>query len=225
MKILTLLVEDSLSLAKTVVEYLALENIDCDYAANGAAGLQLALRNPYQAILLDVNLPKMNGLEVCEALRRRGLDVPVLMLTARDTLTDKLAGFDADTDDYLVKPFQMAELAARIKALADRRSAQAKLLKVGDLELDLSTRNATRAGCRLSLTPTGWTILEVLMRNAPNVVSRTALAQTLWGDDRPETDALKVHLYRLRQQVDKPFPFAMIRTLANHGVAIRAPGD
>lgn len=225
MKILTLLVEDSLSLAKTVVEYLALENIDCDYAANGAAGLQLALRNPYQAILLDVNLPKMNGLEVCEALRRRGLDVPVLMLTARDTLTDKLAGFDAGTDDYLVKPFQMAELAARIKALADRRSAQAKLLKVGDLELDLSTRTATRAGRRLSLTPMGWTVLEVLMRNAPNVVSRTALAQTLWGDDQPETDALKVHLYRLRQQVDRPFPFAMIRTLANQGVAIRGAGD
>lgn len=225
MKILTLLVEDSLSLAKTVVEYLALENIDCDYAANGAAGLQLALRNPYQAILLDVNLPRMNGLEVCEALRRRGLDVPVLMLTARDTLTDKLAGFDAGTDDYLVKPFQMAELAARIKALADRRSAQAKLLRVGDLELDLSTRTATRAGRRLSLTPTGWTVLEVLMRNAPSIVSRTALAQALWGDDQPETDALKVHLYRLRQQVDKPFPFAMIRTLANHGVAIRAPGD
>lgn len=225
MKILTLLVEDSLSLAKTVVEYLALENIDCDYAANGAAGLQLALRNPYQAILLDVNLPRMNGLEVCEALRRRGLDVPVLMLTARDTLTDKLAGFDAGTDDYLVKPFQMAELAARIKALADRRSAQAKLLRVGDLELDLSTRTATRAGRRLSLTPTGWTVLEVLMRNAPSIVSRTALAQALWGDDQPETDALKVHLYRLRQQVDKPFPFSMIRTLANHGVAIRAPGD
>lgn len=225
MKILTLLVEDSLSLAKTVVEYLALENIDCDYAANGAAGLQLALRNPYQAILLDVNLPRMNGLEVCEALRRRGLDVPVLMLTARDTLTDKLAGFDAGTDDYLVKPFQMAELAARIKALADRRSAQAKLLRVGDLELDLSTRTATRAGRRLSLTPTGWTVLEVLMRNAPNIVSRTALAQALWGDDQPETDALKVHLYRLRQQVDKPFPFAMIRTLANHGVAIRASSD
>lgn len=226
MKILTLLVEDSLSLAKTVVEYLALENIDCDYAPNGAAGLQLALRNPYQAILLDVNLPKLNGLEVCESLRRRGLDVPVLMLTARDTLTDKLAGFDAGTDDYLVKPFQMAELAARIKALAHRRSAQAKLLKVGDLELDLSTRTATRAGLRLGLTPTGWTILEVLMRNAPNVVSRATLEQALWGEDnRPETDALKVHIYRLRQQVDKPFPFAMIRTLANHGVAIRAPGD
>ncbi|MYA18476.1 MAG: response regulator transcription factor [Gammaproteobacteria bacterium] len=225
MKILTLLVEDSLSLAKTVVEYLALENIDCDYAANGAAGLQLALRNPYQAILLDVNLPKMNGLEVCEALRRHGLDVPVLMLTARDTLTDKLAGFDAGTDDYLVKPFQMAELAARIKALASRRSAQAKLLRVGDLELDLSTRTATRASRRLSLTPTGWTILEVLMRNAPNVVSRTALEQALWDDDQPETDALKVHIYRLRQEVDKPFPYAMIRTLANHGVAIRAAGD
>lgn len=224
MKIQTLLVEDSLSLADTVVAYLALEDIDCDHAASGPAGLQLALDNTYHAILLDISLPGMDGLELCAALRARGVDVPVLMLTARDTLADKLAGFDAGTDDYLVKPFQLEELAARAKALAHRRSAQAKRLKVGDLEMDLSARTATRAGHAIEITPTGWTLLEILMRNAPNVVSRAELEQALWdGGDLPDTNALKVHLYRLRQKVDKPFAFAMIRTVANHGVAIRGP--
>ena len=226
MKIQTLLVEDSLSLARTVIAYLALDNIECDHAASGAACLRLVPHNSYHAILLDISLPGMNGLDLCKALRRRGVDVPILMLTARDTLDDKLAGFDAGTDDYLVKPFRMEELAARIRALAHRRSAQAKRLKVGDLELDLSARTATRAGRALKLSPAGWTLLEILMRNAPDVVSRAQLEQALWGGgDLPDTDALKVHLYRLRQKVDKPFAFAMIRTVANHGVAIRGPDE
>ncbi|MDE2907046.1 MAG: response regulator transcription factor [Acidobacteriota bacterium] len=223
MRIQTLLVEDSLSMADTVVAYLALEDIDCDHAASGPVGLRLACRNAYHAILLDIGLPGMNGLDLCEALRAGGVDVPVLMLTARDTLADKLAGFDAGTDDYLVKPFELEELAARIRALAQRRSARAKRLAVGDLVLDLSTRTATRAGRAVELSPSGWTLLEVLMRNAPDVVSRAELEDALWGGgELPDSDALKVHLYRLRQKVDRPFPFAMIRTVANQGVAIRA---
>lgn len=226
MKIRTLLVEDDLSLATTVVTYLGLEDIECDHAANGKAGLELALRGSYHAILLDIKLPRMDGLRVCEALRRRGVDIPILMLTARDTLEDKLSGFDAGTDDYLVKPFQMKELTARIRALANRRSARARTLGLGDLELNLSTRTATRAGRRLDLTPTGWTILETLLRNTPDVVSRDDLEQAIWdGDELPDTDALKVHLYRLRQQVDKPFPKALIRTVVNFGVAIRVPDE
>lgn len=224
MRIQTLLVEDSLSLAQTVVAYLALEDIDCDHAASGPAGLRLAQGNAYHAILLDISLPGINGLDICQALRREGVDVPVLMLTARDTLADKLAGFDAGTDDYLVKPFQLEELAARIRALAHRRSARAKRLQVGDLVLDLSERTATRAGRAIELAPTGWTLLEVLMRNAPAVVSRAQLEEAVWGGgDLPDSDALKVHLYRLRQKVDRPFASSMIRTVANQGVAIRAP--
>ncbi|MCY4011120.1 MAG: response regulator transcription factor [Gammaproteobacteria bacterium] len=224
MRIQTLLVEDSLSLADTVVAYLALEAIDCDHAASGPAGLRLAQSNTYHAILLDISLPGMNGLDVCAALRREGVDVPVLMLTARDTLADKLAGFDAGTDDYLVKPFQLEELVARIRALAHRRSGRAKRLQVGELELDLSARTVVRAGRVIELAPAGWTLLEVLMRNSPHVVSRAELEEALWGGaDLPDSDALKVHLYRLRQKVDRPFAFAMIRTVANHGVAIRGP--
>jgi DNA-binding response OmpR family regulator len=184
------------------------------------------LSNDYQAILLDINLPRMNGLEVCEVLRNRGVDVPVLMLTARDSLADKLAGFDAGTDDYLVKPFELSELTARVKALAKRRSLLAQQLEVGPLLMDLSLKTACRHGQILSLTPTCWTLLEILMRESPNVVSREKLQNAIWkGSDLPDSNVLKVHLYKLRQQVDKPFSTKLIHTVAAHGFAIRVPND
>lgn len=226
MKIHALLVEDNLSLAETVISYFDLEGIDCDYASTGTQGLDLALSNDYETILLDINLPRMDGLEVCEALREQGVDVPVLMLTARDTLEDKLAGFDAGTDDYLIKPFELSELTARVKALAKRRSSRAQILEVGPLALDLSSKIATREGQTLSLTPTGWKLLELLMRESPNVVSREKMENAIWSDmDFPDSNVLKVHLYRLRQDVDKPFSTKLIHTIAKHGVAIRVPND
>ena len=226
MTVHTLLVEDNVSLAQTVIAYFDLEGIDCDYASTGSQGLDLALSNDYQAILLDINLPRMNGLEVCEVLRNRGVDVPVLMLTARDSLADKLAGFDAVTDDYLVKPFELSELTARVKALAKRRSLLAQQLEVGPLLMDLSLKTACRHGQILSLTPTCWTLLEILMRESPNVVSREKLQNAIWkGSDLPDSNVLKVHLYKLRQQVDKPFSTKLIHTVAAHGFAIRVPND
>lgn len=219
--ITTLLVEDNIQLATTIVDYLALAGIQCDFVANGQAGLQLALDNSYHTILLDINLPKMNGLEVCEALRDQGIETPVLMLTAKDTLADKLAGFEAGTDDYLVKPFQMEELQARIRALANRRSSQTKKLSLADLELDVTQKTAMRAGKRLDITPTGWIILETLMRQSPNIVSRSDLEYAIWQDDVPDTDLLKVHLYRLRQHVDKPYTRHLIHTVPNHGFVIK----
>ena len=217
-----LLVEDSRSLADTVIAYLKLEAIDCDYAETGSQGLELALSNAYEAILLDINLPKMSGLQVCEALRKEGVDVPVLMLTARDTIEDKLAGFDAGTDDYLIKPFEMSELAARVKVLSKRRSGQSQRLSMGPLVLDVARKSASREGQPLNLTPTCWTILELLMRNSPNVVSREKIEAAIWGDEeRPDSDTLKVHLYKLRQQVDRPFSTNLIHTIAQHGVALR----
>jgi DNA-binding response OmpR family regulator len=226
MTVHTLLVEDNVSLAQTVIAYFDLEGIDCDYASTGSQGLDLALSNDYQAILLDINLPRMNGLAVCEVLRNRGVDVPVLMLTARDSLADKLAGFDAGTDDYLVKPFELSELTARVKALAKRRSLLAQQLEVGPLLMDLSLKTACRHGQILSLTPTCWTLLEILMRESPNVVSREKLQNAIWkGSDLPDSNVLKVHLYKLRQQVDKPFSTKLIHTVAAHGFAIRVPND
>ena len=222
-KINILLIEDNRSLAETVITYLSLENIDCDYAATGLQGLELALANRYEVILLDINLPSLNGLKVCEALRAQGADVSVLMLTAGATIEDKLAGFNAGTDDYLVKPFELSELVARIKTLAKRRSGESKRMQVGPLTLDLSSRSANRAGQAISLTPTCWKILELLMRESPNVVSRKKIEAYVWGDDfLPDTNSLKVHLYKLRQKVDKPFASNLIHTIPNYGFALRA---
>ncbi|MEM1436750.1 MAG: response regulator transcription factor [Pseudomonadota bacterium] len=221
-----LLVEDNVSLAETVMTYLDIEGISCDFAATGTQGLELALAQVYQVILLDINLPRMDGLEVCEVLRRKGIDVPVLMLTARDTIEDKLAGFDAGTDDYLVKPFELRELTARVRALSNRRSALAQRYVVGPLVIDVSRREAFRDGQPLKLTPTGWKLLVLLAKESPNVVSRKAIETALWRDaEAPDSNALKVHLHRLRQQVDKPFSDQLIHTVASHGIAIRAPDD
>ena len=191
----TLLVEDNVSLAQTVIAYFDLEGIDCDYASNGSQGLELALLNDYQVILLDINLPRINGLEVCEMIRKQGVDIPVMMLTARDSLEDKLAGFDAGTDDYLVKPFELRELVARVKALFNRRSLHSMKLEVGPLVMDLSLKTICREGQKLKLTPTCWKLLEILMRESPNVVSREKMQNTIWTEpDLPDSDVLKVHL-------------------------------
>jgi DNA-binding response OmpR family regulator len=222
----TLLVEDNVSLAQTVIAYFDLEGIDCDYASNGSQGLELALLNDYQVILLDINLPRINGLEVCEMIRKQGVDIPVIMLTARDSLEDKLAGFDAGTDDYLVKPFELSELVARVKALFNRRSLHSMKLEVGPLVMDLSLKTICREGQKLKLTPTCWKLLEILMRESPNVVSREKMQNTIWTEpDLPDSDVLKVHLYKLRQQVDKPFSIKLIQTVSSHGVVIRVPND
>lgn len=222
----TLLVEDNVSLAQTVIAYFDLEGIDCDYASNGSQGLELALLNDYQVILLDINLPRINGLEVCEMIRKQGVDIPVMMLTARDSLEDKLAGFDAGTDDYLVKPFELSELVARVKALFNRRSLHSMKLEVGPLVMDLSLKTICREGQKLKLTPTCWKLLEILMRESPNVVSREKMQNTIWTEpDLPDSNVLKVHLYKLRQQVDKPFSIKLIQTVSSHGVVIRVPND
>lgn len=219
-----LLVEDDRDLAASVADYLALEQISVDHAYNGQSGLTLACDNPYDVLLLDLMLPRMDGLTLCEKLRTRGIDTPVLMITARDTLDDKVAGFRAGTDDYLVKPFALEELIVRIQALAKRRSGQIRKLQVEDLTLDLSARHVERAGQVLKLTPSGWILLEALMRASPAVVSKRELEQALWPDDAPDSNALKVHLYHLRQQVDKPFDQALIHTLSGQGFVLKAEG-
>ncbi|MFG6137385.1 MULTISPECIES: response regulator transcription factor [Halomonas] len=217
-----LLVEDDLDLAETLIDYLALEGICCDHAANGAAGLALVERQAFDVVLLDLHLPRLDGLRVCERLREAGRDIPVLMLTARDGLDDKLAGFAAGTDDYLVKPFELQELVVRLHALAKRRSGQMQCLRCADLEMHLGERRVVRAGRSIHLSPTGWRLLEALLRASPHVVTRAALESTLWGDDVPDSNSLKVHLYHLRQAVDAPFTTRLIQTLPGHGVALRA---
>ena len=216
-----LLVEDDIDLAQTVVQYLELEQIQCDHASNGVSGLNLMQQHRYQVLLLDLNLPRMDGIKVCKELRQQGNDNPILMLTARDQLADKVDGFEAGTDDYLVKPFELQELVVRINALSRRRSGQAKVLRYGPLELNLDEKKASREGQPLKLSPTGWRLLETLTRAAPAVVSREQLEQAVWGDELPDSNSLKVHLFHLRKSVDAPFEQALIQTIAGQGFAVR----
>ncbi len=219
MSIFLLLVEDNFDLAATVVQYLELEGMTCDHAASGEAGLNMALENDYDVMVLDIMLPRLDGLEVCEALRNKGMDTPVLMLTARDTIDDKVAGFDSGTDDYLVKPFEMAELIARIRALARRKSGQAKILKALDLTMIIDAKQSFRGERELSLTPTGWMLLETFVRAFPSVVNKDKLLQAVWGDELPETDSLKVHLHKLRKEINRESQ--VLHTITGQGYVLR----
>lgn len=215
-----LLVEDDIDLATAVIDYLELEGIQCDHGANGVVGLNLIEKNDYHAIILDLNLPQMHGLAVCEAMRAKGNDTPVLMLTAMDALDDKLKGFAKGADDYLVKPFAMEELIVRVRALARRRSGQVTLLTVEGVSLDLEKKIACRNGQDLKLSPTAIKILELLLRNSPNPVSRATITQAIWGDDQPESNSLKVHIFNLRKQLDSAGDKPLLHTIPGFGFSI-----
>ncbi|GAB6147282.1 response regulator transcription factor [Desulfocicer niacini] len=216
-----LLIEDNFDLAETVIDYLAIESIECDYASNGIAGLHLLKENRYDVVLLDLNLPRLDGLSVCEQLRTDGNDTPVLMLTARDQLDHKLAGFEAGTDDYLVKPFELKEVVARIKTLAGRRSGQIKRLCCADLEMSMKERIVTRSGRAIKLSPIGWQLLEILLRASPEIVSRQKLVTSVWGDNPPDSNSLKVHIHHLRKAIDDNSSVPLLHTVSGHGFVLR----
>jgi DNA-binding response OmpR family regulator len=218
-----LLVEDDIDLADTVIQFLELDGICCDHASNGIAGLQLAQEGQYQVLILDLNLPRLDGISLCKQLRQGGNDTPVLMLTARDQLEDKLAGFESGTDDYLIKPFALQELVVRILALDQRRSGKIRKLSCADLKMDLDSKTLTREGISLKVTPTGWRLLELLLRASPKVISRRDLEAALWGDEIPDSNSLKVHISNLRKVIDAPFPGALLQTIDRHGFVIREP--
>ena len=220
-----LLVEDHRELAETTGAFLESRGHIVDYAADGLVALHLGLTGDYDVIVLDIMLPGPDGLEVCARLRRDArLGTPIIMLTARDRLEDKLAGFDAGADDYLVKPFDMPELVARVEALARRRKGLVSRFEIGDLVVDADARQVTRAGRAIALSRTAFTILHVLAREHPKVVSRRALERALWDDDPPDSDALRSHLYNLRRAVDRPFAEPLIHTVTGSGYCIRPGG-
>ncbi|PWQ92305.1 response regulator transcription factor [Leucothrix pacifica] len=222
---LVLLVEDHHLLAETLIDYLALESIEVDYAANGLAGLELAKSQPFDAIILDVNLPGMDGFTICQKLRQTyQIDTPILMLTARDQLEDKMTGFAQGADDYLVKPFENQELVMRLQALVKRHRGEVtqKKLQVGDLVLDVGSQQVSREGKPIELSPTCFRILTILVRDYPQVVTREAIEQELWGSDVPDTDVLRSHIYNLRKGVDNPFESAMIQTVKGVGLRLHA---
>jgi len=216
-----LIIEDNPDIVANLYGYLEPKGYTLDSAANGYAGLALAAQNTYDAVVLDVMLPGLSGLEICQKLRGELKSaIPVLMLTARDMLQDKVAGFESGADDYLVKPFSLVELDLRLKALLRRAQGThgpSSVLQVGELRFDTDTYTVIRAGTPLTLTKTGYTLLKVLMRESPKVVARDKLEQSVWGEDRPDSDALRTHIHALRQALDKPFPSAMLRTVPGIG--------
>jgi DNA-binding response OmpR family regulator len=219
-----LLIEDHQDLAANVCEYLEACGHVLDAATDGVTGLHLAVVNDYDAIILDVGLPGLDGLLLCRKLRHDARkQTPVLMLTARDTLADKLGGFTAGADDYLVKPFALQELEARLQALVRRRQAGGVMLRVGDLAFNVDTLEVRRGAARLSLAPTALKLLVLLMRASPRVLSRQEIERALWGDLPPESDALRTHMHALRAAVDRPFPLKLLHTVHGMGYGIRAP--
>ena len=219
-----LLVEDHTELAETTGAYLEACGHRVDYAADGVVAVHLAVTGDYDVVVLDVMLPGMDGFAVCRRLRADArLTTPIIMLTARDRLDDKLTGFDAGADDYLVKPFDMPELVARIEALARRAKGIASRYEAGDLVLDADTAEVTRAGIPVTLSRTGFRLLELLMREHPRVVSRREIERELWGDEPPDSDALRSHLYNLRQAVDRPFGHDIVTTVPGRGYCLRFP--
>ena len=215
-----LMVEDHYELASTLCEFLEEHGFVVDHARNLNAARQLLKQQRYHILLLDINLPDGSGYELCEWLRNKeAMDLPVLMLTARDTLNDKLKGFNSGTDDYLVKPFDFNELVVRVKALIKRSLGEVSSgrLQIHDLIPDPATQQLTRAGQTIELPPIQF---KLLMRHSPKVLTKQEIMMQLWGDQEPESDALRSHIYNLRKMVDKPFEQKLIHTISGIGLKI-----
>ncbi len=217
-----LVVEDNIDIAENIADFMEAGGHQLDFAMDGIGGLHLALTQDYDAIILDVMLPGMDGLTFCRKLRKEGgKQTPILMLTARDTLDDKLAGFDSGADDYLVKPFALKELSARINAIVRRGiDLTEKQFHVADLELDLGTMKVRRSGKLIELNRTCLNLLAMLMKAYPNVVERKEIEYALWGDLPPESDALRSHIYALRRAIDRPFSTPLLQTVRGVGYCL-----
>lgn len=216
-----LLVEDDIDMAMSIVEYLNIEGMRCDYACTGMEGINLATHSglSYDCIILDINIPQIDGITLCSRLRHDGLGIPVIMLTARDQLDDKLKAFERGADDYLTKPFAMEELVARIRALS-LRGKRDIILRNGELVMNIKTRKVFRNGIELKLNGSCWTILKLLMVNHPEPVKTRDIIRELWGDEQPASNSLHVHIHNLRRVVDGPFQEQLIRTLPGYGLAM-----
>ncbi|WP_240099841.1 response regulator transcription factor [Thermomonas flagellata] len=220
---LVLIVEDNRNISEMVGEYLESRGFEVDYAGDGMDGYRLACENTYDVIVLDLMLPRLDGMEVCRRLRQEARKAtPILMLTARDTLEEKLDGLTTGADDYLTKPFAIQELEARLRALIrrERRQVGGEILRVADLVLDPAALRVSRAGTELQLSPIGLRLLTILMRESPRVVSRQEIEREIWGNGLPDSDTLRSHLYNLRKVIDKPFDKPLLHTVQSAGYRI-----
>ena len=219
-----LIVEDEVLLAKLIRQGLQAEGLLADVALRGEDALWMAASTPYDVICLDVNLPGIDGLETCRRLRADGVATPILMLTARDTVDDRITGLDTGADDYLVKPFDFGELLARLRALARRRpTTEANELRVGDLTLDLATHRVRRAGQEVDLSVKEIQILEVFMRHPGEVLSRLQLLEGAWDSGyENRSNVIEVYVRYLREKLDRPFGRQSLETVRGAGYRLRA---
>lgn len=222
-----LVVEDEVKLAKLIKQVLEDEHYQVDLAHDGDKGLEMALVGSYDLIILDLMLPGIDGLEICRCLRQERSAIPVLMLTARDAVQDRVLGLDAGADDYLSKPFAFDELLARIRALLRRRinpeDPTNNLLKVADLELDPVRHQVTRQGKRLELTTKEFALLEYLMHNAGQVLTREQIINHVWEYDfDASSNVVDIYIHYLRHKLDDPFPQKLVKTIRGTGYTLRA---
>lgn len=217
-----LVIEDDADIASNIGQYFEDKGHKLDFAYSGPLGLKLALDNRFDLIILDLMLPGKDGISVCREFRARSkYDTPILMLTARDTIDDKITGFEAGSDDYLVKPFSLRELEMRVHALTrrGRDTQQQAVMRIDNLELNRDTMQVSRADQPIRLKPRTFRILEYLMAHPERVISRQELIDHIWPDDPPDGDPLRVHIHSLRASIDKPFDSELIHTV--HGVGYR----
>ncbi len=234
MAVALLLVEDNEDILANLYTFLEPLGYELDCARNGKTGLAMALDQHFDCMVLDIMMPGIDGISLCRQLREKHhRQMPIIMLTARDTVADRVLGLEAGADDYLVKPFALKELEARIRALLRRgRMASGNsadggsLCRYADVTFNASEHWAERQGRRLRLSPTGFRILDELMRVAPGLVRREYLEHSLWGDDPPEGSALRTHIHELRRELDKPFAVPLLHTVPHVGYRLSIdPGD
>ncbi len=222
---LILLAEDEVDLAELTIDFLETEDIECDYASDGAMAMNLIKENnfdnKYDVIVLDINMPKLDGFSVCKQLKENNITTPVLFLSARDALNDKLAGFELGADDYLTKPFELEELSARIKVLSQRKKPQSNDFQLDTLTINFQQRSANRGDRKLTLSANQWQAIELLAKNSPNIISRSTIENTIWPDQLPNKDMLKMLLYRLRNIIDKEGEKPLLHTRKGLGVILK----
>ncbi|ADE10503.1 response regulator transcription factor [Sideroxydans lithotrophicus] len=222
-----LIIEDNRDLASNMFDFLEAKGHVVDAAGDGISGMHLALVNQYDAIVLDLMLPGMDGITLCRKLREEGgKDTPILMITARDSLEDKIAGLEAGADDYLVKPAELREVELRLRVLFRRggdHTQKQKKMTVDDLSMDPFTCSVKRGNKSIDLPPIPYKILEILMARSPQVVNREDIEHVVWGEGRPDSDSLRAHVHLLRELIDKPFERKLLRTMRGFGYQLVSP--
>jgi len=219
-----LIVEDDRKMASFIAKGLKQEGFAVDHVDNGEDGLRLALSEVYDTAIIDIMLPKLDGLTLIEEMRNRGVNTPVLILSAKRSVDDRVKGLQKGSDDYLTKPFAFSELLARVQALVRRATGAAKptYLRVGDLSMDLLSREVIRSGKRIELQPREFSLLEYLMRNAGRVVSKTMIMEHVWDYNfDPETNVVEARVYRLREKIQEGFDKKLIHTIKGAGYVLR----